>query len=188
MIFGIPPLLFAGAAYALIRGLFLDYPASSIEGELLSRKEQAVVAACADTLFPAGGPIPISGTEAGLVSYFDAYAAQLPRLQGVLVRLLVWFIEHGPWIFGPRPTRFTRMTHAQRVRVLTSMQTSPIYFRRVAFLSMRTILSMGYLAHPDVCRAMGLVHDTDPFGIGAREEAAASSASVATAQSPSETA
>ena len=31
----------------------------------LTRKEQAIVAACADALFPPGGPIPLSGTEAG---------------------------------------------------------------------------------------------------------------------------
>jgi hypothetical protein len=169
VIFAIPPLLFAGASYALVRGLFLDYPKASIDGELLSRKEQAIVAACADAFFPAGGPIPISGTEAGLVAYFDAYAARLPKGQGLLVRLLLWFIEHGPWVFGPRAKRFTKMRHDERLAVLASMQKSPIYFRRVAFLSMRTMLTMGYLAHPDVCRAMHLVHDPDPFRASARE-------------------
>ena len=33
-----------------------------------SAREQAIVAACADALFPPGGPIPVSGTEAGLVA------------------------------------------------------------------------------------------------------------------------
>ncbi len=171
MIFAIPPLLFAGATYALVRGLFLDYPKASIDGELLSRKEQAIVAACADAFFPPGGPIPISGTEAGLVAYFDGYAARLPTGQGVLVRLLLWFIEHGPWVFGPRPRRFTKMRHEERLAVLAAMQKSPIYFRRVAFLSMRTMLTMGYLACPDVCRAMRIEHDADPFGLGRRDDA-----------------
>lgn len=161
MIVAIPPLVFAG--YALVRGMFLGYPPAALEVATLSRKEQAIVAACADSFFPPKGPIALSGTEAGLVAYFDAYVARLPKTQIVLVRLLLWFIEHGPWVFGPRPTRFTKMPLAGRLRVLGSMQTSPIYFRRVAFLSMRTILSMGYLANDEVQRAMHMVADADPF-------------------------
>jgi hypothetical protein len=164
MIVAIPPLLFAGAAsFALVRGVFLGYPPAALASATLSRKEQAIVAACADAFFPPGGPIPLSGTDAGLVAYFDDYTARLPKTQIVLVRLLVWFIEHGPWVFGPRPKRFTKMSLEARLRVLGSMQTSPVYFRRVAFLSMRTILTMGYLAHPEVQAAMHMVPDADPF-------------------------
>ncbi len=161
-----PAVLVAGLAAgsaALARGLFLGYPKKAVAGGFLTAKEQAIVAACADTLFPPGGPIPISGTQAGLVAYFDRYVARLPDGQGVLIRLLLWFVEHGPWVFGPRPTRFTSLLERDRLAVLEGMRTSPIYFRRIAFLSMRTILTMGYLAHPDVARAMRLRTDHDPF-------------------------
>lgn len=171
MILGLPPLLFAGAvaSYAAARGLFMGYPAKVVARGHLSGKEQAIVAACADAFFPKNGPIPISGTEANLVYYLDEYVAHLPSSQGVLIRLLLWFIEHGPWAFGPMRIRFTSLPLAEQHRVLDGMRTSPIYFRRVAFLSMRTMLTMGYLAHPDVMRAMRLSHSLDPF---ARSEVA----------------
>lgn len=161
------PFLLAGAgaaaSAALARGLFLGYPEQTIRGKSLGGKEQAIVAACADAFFPPGGPIAISGTGAGLVAYFDEYVARLPKGQATLVRLLLWFMEHAPWIFGPSRTRFSALGLDARIAVLQRMHESPIYFRRVAFLSMRTILTMGYLAHPDVMRAMRMAHDAAPF-------------------------
>lgn len=169
-----PAFMLAGVTaggVVLGRGLFAGYPDKIVADGLLSAKEQAIVAACADTFFPAGGPIPISGRSAGLVEYFERYFARLPEGQQVLVRLLVWFIEHGPWIFGPRRTRFSSAREHERLAVLESMRTSPIYFRRIAFLSMRTILTMGYLAHPTVAKSMRMSANVSPFS---RPEAVAS--------------
>lgn len=160
----IPPIVLAGiAGAALGRGLFAGYPDKRVETGLLSAKEQAILAACADTFFPPGGPIPLSGTDAGLVEYFDGYFERLPDTQRVLVRLLLFFIEHAPWVFGPRRKRFSSLPLADRLRVLEAMRTSPIYFRRIAFLSMRTMLTMGYLANPAVARAMRMKPNTAPF-------------------------
>jgi hypothetical protein len=130
---------------------------------LLSAKEQAIVAAAADAYFPAGGPIPISGTEAGLVRYMDRYLERSPAHLRPLMRLLLHFAEHGPWIFGPVHTRLTRLSPHDGRRALERMATSPIYFRRVAFLSLRTLLTMGYLAHPKVAEAMGMRAERAPF-------------------------
>jgi len=149
-----------------VRALFLGYPRASLKGALLSRKEQAIVSACADALFPPGGPIPVSGTEAGLVRYVDAYLGRLPRVPRILVRLLLLSIEHGPWIFGPRPARFTRMRPVERVAVLRAMARSSLYFRRISFLSMRTMMTMGYLAHPEVAKRMHIVPNAAPFDEG----------------------
>ncbi len=160
------PILLAGLAAggaALSHGLFGGYPDKRVQSGLLSKKEQAIVAACADTFFPPGGPIPLSGTDADLVEYFDRYFAGLPETQQVLLRLLLWFIEHAPWIFGPRRTRFSDLSERHRYEVLEAMRTSPIYFRRVALLSMRTILTMGYLSHPKVAEAMKMVARERPF-------------------------
>ncbi len=100
------------------------------------------MAACADALFPAGGPIPVSGTEAGLVEYMDRYVARTPRPLRPYMRLLFHFVELSPWVFGPRRARFTRLPQADRIAVLASMAQSCIYLRRVTFLSLRTMLSM----------------------------------------------
>jgi hypothetical protein len=130
---------------------------------VLSEKERAIIAACADALFPPGGPIPLSGTEAGVVEYMDRYVARAPRHTRALLRMLFHFVEHGPWVFGPHRARFTRMQHEQRCAALDRMARSPIYFRRVAFLSLRTMLSMGYIANSEVARSIGITSCTDPF-------------------------
>jgi hypothetical protein len=162
------PLLFAAialvlAAALLVRGVFLGYPRAALPGAMLSRKEQAIVAVCADALFPPGGPIPISGTEAGLVRYMDQYLRRLPPFPRLLGRLLFHSVEHGPWVFGPRMARFTRLRPEERIAMLGEMAQSRLYFRRISFLSMRTMMTMGYLAHPDVARALHIVPDAAPF-------------------------
>src|SRR5512142_1129788 len=114
----------------------------------MRKNEQAVVAACADAMFPPAGPIPVSGTDAGLVAYVESYLAGLPRSQRLLVRLLFLFIQLSPWLFGPHRSRFTRLRPAERIRVFEDMAVSRVYFRRIAFLSMRAIMTMGYFACP----------------------------------------
>jgi hypothetical protein len=147
----------------LVRGVLLGYPPRLLARSVFGRKEQAIIAACADAFFPPGGPIPISGTEAGLVAYMDAYVGRMAPNQRALVRLLFWFIEHGPWIFGPKLARFTRLDLADRIAVLDSMAQSRIYFRRIAFLSMRTMLTLGYLANPEVAGRMRMIPNLAPF-------------------------
>jgi hypothetical protein len=159
-----PPLALASAAL-MARGLFLGYPDKVVPDGRLTKKEQAVVAACANAFFPPDGPIAVSGSDARLVLYMERYLARLPAGQARLVRLLFWFIEHGPWVFGPTRQRFSDLPHGDRLAVLESMRTSPIYFRRIAFLSMRTMLTMGYLADPRVAAAMRMRADQNPFGL-----------------------
>ncbi|HVY45725.1 MAG TPA: hypothetical protein VHB21_07590 [Minicystis sp.] len=142
------------AALLVVRAVSFGYPKPAFAAKNLARKEQAIVAAVADAMFPKGGPIPLSGTEAGLVGYMDAYVGRMPNPSRLLCRLLLRLLEHGPWLFGPRRTRFTRLSQRERLAALDDMRTSSIYFRRVAFLSMRTMLTMGYLANGDVARSM----------------------------------
>ena len=110
------------------------------------KREQIVVAACADTMFPPNGPIAVSGTEAELVSYVDAYIRALPRMQRFLVHMLFLFIQLSPLVFGPRHSRFSRLSQHERLMVFRDMEVSSIYFRRIAFLSMRAIMTFGYFA------------------------------------------
>lgn len=134
----------------------------------LTEREAALVGAVADTFFPPGGPIPISGREAGLVSYFDGYLRRSHATQHVLIRLLLAFTELSPVVFGPRPTLFTRLRSEERLAVLDSMFRSRIYFRRVSFISLRALMTMAYLSNDEVTACMGVVADADPFGLRAR--------------------
>lgn len=147
----------------LVRAVWFGYPPPSRSMEVLSAREQAVVAAAADALFPGGGPIPVSGTEAGLVAYVDDNVARLGPRARLLVRLLLVLVEHGPWLFGGAPHRFSRLSLEGRLAELRRMATSRLYFRRVSFLSLRALLSMGYLANPDVAGRIGLRPCLAPF-------------------------
>jgi hypothetical protein len=68
---------------------------------------------------------------------------------------LLQFVEHGPWLFGPA-RRLTRQSPEARVRTLAAWEGSRIYFLRVAFTSLRTLIAMAYVAHPQVAATLGL--------------------------------
>lgn len=157
-------IVLASALLALAaRALFFGYPPPSLTDAVLTRRQQAIVGACADAFFPPGGAIPVSGTEAGLVKYMDTYVRRLDARGRFLVGLLFLFIELGPFVFGPRLRRFSKLSLPDRLAMLGGMGNSDIYFRRVAFLSMRTMLTMGYLSNPRVAGVMHMEIDPAPF-------------------------
>ncbi len=135
---------------------------------MLSKREQALLAAVGDAFFPPDGPIPVSGVEAGVVAYFDRYLARSQRMTRVLMRLLFVFLDLSPLPFGPRRRRFVDLDQDERIQMLDDMFTSRIYFRRVSFTSIRALMTMAYLSNPRVAEAMTMTPDTDPFGIGDR--------------------
>lgn len=153
-----------GVAFLLLAGygLFGGYPRRRLKTALLSAKEQAIVAACAETLFPEHGVMPLGGTQAGVVEYLDRHIAQLPNDKRRLIRLLLAFVEHSPWFFGPA-RRFSALAPKRRQAFLFAMSQSRFYFRRLCFLSLRTLLCMAYLAHPEIAARVGSTANLTPF-------------------------
>jgi hypothetical protein len=141
------------------------YEPELADDALLSRREQALVAAVADAFFPPDGPIPVSGQQAGLARYFNGYLGRSAPRQRFLMRLLMLFTELSPVSFGPVHKPFTKLSHAERLDFLQSASTSRIYFRRVAFVSLRALMTMAYLGNDEVGRHMNMEADTDPFDV-----------------------
>jgi len=129
---------------------------------------RAVVATVADTLFPAGEIFPLSGSAAGVVEFMEQYLGRSRPIERLLIRLLLLFTELGPLAFGPRPLPFTRLAAPERAEFLRGAADSRIYFRRIAFTSLRALLTMGYLDNEQVARRIGIKADPDPFGLDAR--------------------
>ena len=153
------------AVFALVAfawGVLLGYPARTLRGGPLSAKEQAIVASAADAFFPHGGSLAPSATEAGVVPYFSNLLAELPAGTRLLIRLLLRLVEHGPWLLGPA-RRFTRQTAEQRVATLRAWETSSLYFLRISFQSLRTLVGLAYLDNHDVARAVGALPNLAPF-------------------------
>jgi hypothetical protein len=154
--------LLSTAVIAALR-LFTGYAPARLPNSVLSRREQAVIEAAGNAFFPPGGPIPISGSEAGVVKYFDGYVRRSSRRQVLLMRLLFTFTELAPLVFGPRHRRFTRLSRPEQLEHLRTAFTSRVYLRRVSFVSLRAIMTMAYLANEDVARSMRMIPDRDPF-------------------------
>ncbi|HME71913.1 MAG TPA: hypothetical protein VKM54_18885 [Myxococcota bacterium] len=154
--------LAAAAGYALTR-IFLGYSRPASRPVLLTRPELAVVDAAAETLFPPGGVIPMSGREARIAAFVDFYVAAVPRNLRILIRMLFFLVEHAT-LFFPAPggllgggmRRFSRLSPEQRDAALAGWERSSLFPRRLVFTSLRAILTMGYLSSPAVLRALGL--------------------------------
>lgn len=149
----------AGLVMAATRAL-AGYPEPARAYRVLTAGEAAFVAAAADAIFPAGGPCPPSGTQAGVPAYVDEYYARVPRSMRVLMRALLFLMEHATLVF-PAPgrlgfRRFSALGTEQQVAVLDGWSRSRLFPRRLAFTSLRAILTMGYFGDPAVLRALGL--------------------------------
>ena len=157
-------LLLAAALIWAIRRLFFGYPPAQ-PARVLSAREQALVRAAGDAMFPRGGALPPSGSQAGVPGYVDRYVASVPPGIRRLMRMLFLLVEQATLFFpAPAPRgrrRFTSLSAAQQEAVLEGWRTSGLYPRRLAFTSLRAILTMGYLADPAVLRRLNLA----PFDV-----------------------
>lgn len=129
---------------------------------MLTSLEQRVVVAASDAMFPRGGAIEASGSDAGVLAYFARMLTELPPKNRALVRLLLVFIELAPVVFFFKAP-FSMQRDDDRVASLEALATSPIYFLRITFQSLRALVSIAYLANDDVARAVGAVPNLSPF-------------------------
>ncbi|MFQ5415600.1 MAG: hypothetical protein ACE5FL_00995 [Myxococcota bacterium] len=140
--------------------VFGGYPDPGRSFKVLFRSEVASLSAVSEAMFPAGGHIPSSGLDAELPAYVDRWmAVSQPRVRR-LMHALFFLIEHAT-LLAPAPgrhrrRRFSSLGFEQRIAVLGAWGDSSLYARRLVFLSLRSILTMGYFAHPPVLRKLGV--------------------------------
>jgi len=139
--------------------VFAGYPRAG--HGCLARREIACLDAAAEVMFPPGGAIAESGTDARVSRYVDRLvAASQPRTR-LRMRSLFFLVEHGTLLFpaaggiaGLR--RFSSLPLHQRVAVLEAWRTSRWFLRRLVFTSLRALFTLGYFAHPPVLRLLQL--------------------------------
>jgi len=144
--------LLAGLALLVVRRVWSGYPASP--HPILAPREAALLQAAGLGLYPPGGAVPRSGADADLVGYAARYFEAVPPSTRRLMRLLFFAFEQGTCVFaapgrGGR-RRFSALSLAQRAAVLEAWRSSRWFPLRLAFTSLRAILSMGYFADPEV--------------------------------------
>jgi hypothetical protein len=157
-------------AAGILGGAFLVWGALRLLGryarpapgrfELLAPREAAFLAAAANALYPPGGVVPPSGSEAGIPEYVDRYLGVVPARVRLLMRLLFLLVEQATIVFAaPGPggrRRFSSLRGEQQVAALEGWQGSRYFPRRLVFTSLRAVLTMGYFADPAVLRELRL--------------------------------
>jgi hypothetical protein len=107
--------------------------------------ERELLEAVLDRLFDPGDHRAPTPSEVGAVDAAYGYLAQLPRREQWLCRGLFRSLEwECVWTRG---SRFTRLDPSDQDRVLTRLAESPLYPRRLAFLSLKQIGAMAYYQH-----------------------------------------
>lgn len=149
----------AATAYAVQR-VALGYPAPAQRYRRLGRAEAAFLAAAVEAMYPPGGAIECSGSEADLPGYVDRLLdASHPRTR-LMVHLLFFFVEHAT-LLVPAPARggrrrFSSLDSEQRVQALADWASGRWFFGRLVFTSLRALLTLGYFAYPPVLRQLRL--------------------------------
>jgi hypothetical protein len=146
---------------ALAARVLLGYPRPARPAQVLSRAELATLAAAAEALLPKGGPVPVSGGEAGVAGYVDRLVAASQPRQRWLMRALFVLIEHATLVF-PAPggisglRRFSSLRLEQQMAAMEGWRSSRLFPRRLVFTALRGLCTIGYLADPAVLRALRL--------------------------------
>jgi hypothetical protein len=142
----------------LLWGHARRYPAPQPSCELLflQAREFAILTALADTIFPAGNPLGISGRDARVPEYVDRMLARMPSDKAAEFEAMLLLFEHGTLAFGLRIRRFTALPPAAAERYLRRWEEAQVYSRRMLAAGLKTLLGIGYFAHPEVQQAMGI--------------------------------
>lgn len=122
--------------------------------QVLTSRESAVVAAIAEALFPASGPIGVNAGSSA-VPYLDTLLARLALAQRVQMRGLLLIFEVGTAITG-RGTLFSAAPIEERVARLQAWERADRYLQRAAFSALRYLFTLAYLADPEVKSRIGL--------------------------------
>jgi hypothetical protein len=151
-------LVLAAVLAAVVARVLLGYPRGGARYRHLSRRQVAFLNAAGDAIFPRGGAIPASGSDADVAGYTDRWLAVSRLRIRVLMHLLFFLVEHATLVF-PAPgwggwRRFSSLSPEQRIAVLEAWRTSRYFPRRLVFTSLRAVLTMAWFAHPPVMRQL----------------------------------
>ncbi len=145
---------------ALLLRFVVGYPAPERELRGLGRGTWAFVVAAGETLFPAGGAIPPSSEDVDVPGYLDAWMADLPPRQQIMITLLFTAIEQGTLLLGPglqgKLHRFSGLSPEDRTAYLHRIEQHPLFLVRALLAALRTIFSFAYLDREPVQEALGI--------------------------------
>ena len=166
-VIGAGGVVYGGLSLVGHAGLYPE-PEAACDLHYLERRECGIVAALALALFPPGNSLGIDGLQARVPEYIDRMLAGMERDKAEDMKAMFLLFEHGTLAFGLRVRRFTELPLRAREKYLRRWERAGVYSRRMLVAALKSMLGMGYFAHPNVQRALGMervcgtVADTRP--------------------------
>lgn len=128
---------------------------------MLTQREARVVLAIAETMFPEGDARRVSVEDARIVEYLDELFAEIEPRERVMMRSLLGLIEVQSLVFNfRRPRLFTRASPEERAKNLAGWDKSNLYYRRLVFQAVRSLMLWAYVDNPDVEQSIGVERGT----------------------------
>ncbi len=146
-----------GAITVIVLGC---YAWSGVLGDASSDQKWAarsapILDALVDTLFPGGGAFEIGGAAMPLARDVCQYFRELHPRGEFGLALLLHALEYGSYLFGPRRTRFSRMTPEERESYLSGFEHSRFLMRRQLIAGLKLIGTLHFYGYPAVQQALG---------------------------------
>ncbi|MDF1564747.1 MAG: hypothetical protein P1V51_17025 [Deltaproteobacteria bacterium] len=123
----------------------------------LTSAEARILEALAETVFPPDAGLPISGSEAHVVAYFEEMLSFLPLREQIMIRAMLVGFEVQALVTRPRSlSTFSRLSPEERDKSLRFWNDNPLYFARLLFQALRGLLLWAYVDNAEVGQAMGI--------------------------------
>lgn len=124
---------------------------------LLNSEEALLIVTISGAMFPNGEEMPYSGDELQLDRFFDQLLLELGETEQKLIKFFLHFIENSAY-FSDHHGAFLDMDVNQRQEFLEGWLQHSNHLLRNAFLSIVTLLGMGYTSHPLVSPRLAIYH------------------------------
>ena len=124
---------------------------------LLNREEALLIVAISGAMFPNGEEIPHSGEDLQLDRFFDQLLLELGETEQKLIKFFLHLIENSAYL-SDNHRNFLDMNMNQRQAFLEGWLQHSNHLLRNAFLSIVTLLGMGYTSHPLVSPRLAIYH------------------------------
>ena len=124
---------------------------------LLHTHEAKMVQHICRAMFPAGEEITVDGGDLYLERFFDQLLLTLGETEQKLIKLFLQFIDKMSYLSEYRAP-FLELSVQQQQHFLEGQLQSSNYLVRNAFLSIITLLGMGYTSHPQISPRIAIYH------------------------------
>ena len=124
---------------------------------LLNEYEAQMVHHICKAIFPAGNEISIDGGELQLERFFDQLLVSFGEMEQKLLKFFLHFIDRLSYV-SEYHTSFLDLDTPKQQKFLEDCLQSSNYLLRNAFLSIITLLGMGYTSHPQISPRIAIYH------------------------------